>query len=47
MTNCKSCGFEIKNDQGIMTNLSGAYHKDDSVCAGDAKVEAPVWGRTA
>ena len=30
---CKSCGEGISRDEGIMTTLAGAYHKDNPDCS--------------
>lgn len=39
---CKSCGDDISRDQGIMTTLEGAYHKDIPECRIQGIILAPA-----
>lgn len=39
---CKSCGDNISQDDGIMTTLEGAYHKDIPECKSLGLILAPA-----
>ena len=39
---CRSCGETVNQDQGIMTTLEGAYHKDIPECHIQGIILAPA-----